>query len=100
MGPKWDALMAQRVEEARIRARITRHYARFKSFSRVARERLIERDVRAALLAAGLPVRQPVDKQEQLRRAVHMVRRDPTWIKMLPPEVRPAVRAALETGRD
>lgn len=95
LGPKWDAVQAQRLAAVRIRRRVTLHYSRFRSFSRVARERMIERDVLAALVAAGLPVPERVSAAELARRDARMISKDPGWAKLLDPARRVAAFTAL-----
>lgn len=94
--PRLLELEEQRRRVNTIQFRIDRHYRRMRSFSRVAREALVERDFRVALLAAGLPVPPKVSSEEKLARAIHWLRRDPkTAAAVLDKDLLRAARNAM-----
>ena len=78
-----------------IRVRIERHYRNMRSFSVAARQTLAERDIRAALLDAGLPLPSVLTFEEKVERQADMVRRDRGWLKLLRGAMRTAVLARL-----
>jgi len=93
--PRMLELEEQRYRASTIRFRIERHYGRMRSFSRVAREALADRDVRAALAHAGLPVPAKITFDETVVRMASLVRRDKSWLKGMEPRLRAAVLVRL-----
>lgn len=97
MGARYDELHGQRVAEGKIRRRIERRYAALKSFSPAMRKQFADREIRAALVAVGLPLPVQVSFDELVQRHVHWERRTPGHIKSIHDmPLRRAVIAALE----
>lgn len=95
--PRMIELEEQRYRATSIRLRVERHYRKMRSFSRVAREALAERDIRAALLAEGLPVPVKLTFEEKVQRHAHFSRRDPAHVKSISDlRLRRAVISVLE----
>ena len=94
---RMQELNAQRARECDIRRRIERQYRRMRSFSPAMRKAFAERDIRAAMVAAGLPLPVEISAEEKLRRHVDWARRDATHLKHISDmPLRRAVIAALE----
>ncbi len=98
MGARYDELHAQRVAEWTIRRRIERRYAALKSFSPAMRKHFAERDIRAAMVLAGLPLPAEVSFEDKARRIAAMARRNRSWLKGLDPAMKAAVLANLNAG--
>lgn len=79
-----------------LRLRIERRYAGLKSFSPAMRKHFAERDIQAAMVAAGLPLPVRLSFDELVQRHVHWERRSPGHIKAIRDmPLRRAVIAAL-----
>ncbi len=80
----------------RIRRRVERHWSRMKSVSPAMRKYFAERDIRAAMIAAGLPLPVALSFDELVRRYVIFGRRDRKLLKRLDPKLKAAVVAILD----
>ena len=97
LGARQDELNAQRLADGKIRRRIERRYAALKSFSPAMRKHFADRDIRAALSAAGLPLPVQLSFDDLVQRHVHWERRSPGHIKAIGDiPLRRAVIAALD----
>lgn len=87
-----------REEQARIweiRLRIEKRYKRLRSFSPAMRKHFAERDIRAAMVAAGLPLPVRISDEEKVDRMASLVRRDRSWLTGMEPRLRAAVLERL-----
>jgi hypothetical protein len=97
MGKRSDELQAQRMTEATIRRRVGRHWSRMKSFSPAMRRHFAEREVRAAMVEAGLPLPEELSFGEKVQRHVYLARRDRAHVKTISDlSLRRAVISVLE----
>jgi hypothetical protein len=96
MGQRYDELRAQEARKWDIRRRIEHRYARLKSFSPAMRKHFAERDIRAALVEAGLPLPRESSFEERVQRYVAFARRDRKLLKGLDPKLRAAVLAEID----
>jgi len=97
LGKRYDELHAQRMAEGLIRRRIERHWARMKSISPAMRKHFAEREVRVALVEAGLPLPVVVPFEELVARHLYLCRRDPAHYRTIyDRKIKAAVRAELD----
>jgi hypothetical protein len=97
MGNRYEELREQDARRWQIRLRIEKRYKRLRSFSPAMRRHFAERDIRAAMVEAGLPLPAQLSFGEMVQRHVQWARRDPSHVKRISDlSLRRAVISVLE----